>query len=202
MSERLRAGLTRFRREIFPGLEARYRRLAAEGQKPHTLFIGCSDSRVVSSRLVDALPGELFVVRNIGNLVPPYEKPEGYHGVSAAIEYAVGVLEVSDIVICGHSHCGAMRALYDPPDRLPPHVARWLDSARAARLEGAITDGLLEETERRSIALQLEHLRSFPLVRERLERGLLAIHGWHYVIETGEVFRLDEATGSFNRIEV
>jgi carbonic anhydrase len=81
-------------------------------------------------------------------------------------------------------------------------VARWLDSARAARLEGAITDGLLEETERRSIALQLEHLRSFPLVRERLERGLLAIHGWHYVIETGEVFRLDEATGSFNRIEV
>src|SRR5207237_7624586 len=109
MVERLIAGLQRFRREHFPHYREHYERLASQGQKPSTLFIGCSDSRVEPALLTDSMPGELFVVRNVGSFIPPYESAEAYHGTTAAIEFATEVLEVTDVVICGHSDCGAIR---------------------------------------------------------------------------------------------
>lgn len=197
MPKRLLEGLQRFRSEYFPRYADQYRRLVAEGQKPSTLFIGCSDSRVVPDILTDAMPGELFVVRNVGNFVPPYEDATGYHGVSAAIEFATVVLGVTDIVVCGHSHCGAVRALYEGVGQSTPHVGRWLELGRDAVLEEPLSEDVLRRTEERSVALQLTRLLTFPLVRERVEQGTLSLHGWHYYIEDGQVTILDVGTGEF-----
>jgi carbonic anhydrase len=189
--------LTRFRKEYFLRYEDHYRKLVAEGQRPHTLFIGCADSRLVPQVFMDLKPGELFVVRNVGNLIPPYESTEGYHGVSAAIEYAVGILNVRDIVVCGHSHCGAIHALYSPPAYKSHHVEHWLELARPAVINAPPTDDVLQQTEQRSILLQLDHLMTFPVVAERVQSGALALHGWYYVIEEGVVHTFDPSTEAF-----
>jgi carbonic anhydrase len=191
-------GLQRFRRESFPRFREHYQRLVAEGQRPNTLFIGCADSRVVPDLLTSTLPGDLFVVRNVGNLVPPFEIGGGYHGVSAGIEFATLVLAVKDIVICGHSHCGAIRALFSPQREDAPHTSKWLELARPAMVGTELTDDALRRTEMRSIALQVTRLMTFPTVRERVERGELCLHGWYYVIEEGQVLGLDIATGEFS----
>ena len=201
MSESLLRGLRTFRREVFPEYRERFRRLVEEGQRPGTLFIGCSDSRVVPSLLTDASPGDLFVARNVGALVPPFDPDAGAHETAAAVEYAVRVLEVDDVVVCGHSHCGAVRALYEPPPVPVPNVERWLEMAREAKLEG-VPDGppdetTLRRTERRSVALQLDRLAAYPVVRERVEEGALALHGWHYLLEEGRVEVLDVERGDF-----
>jgi carbonic anhydrase len=197
MPQQLLEGLRRFRREHFPWFREHYERLVAEGQKPSTLFVGCSDSRVVPDLLTSALPGDLFVLRNVGNLVPPFEPDAGFHGTSAGIEFATLVLGVKDIIICGHSHCGAIRALYTPLTTDAPHINRWLELARPAMVEAPLSDESLRQTEMRSIVLQLERLLSFPMVRERVERGDLCLHGWYYVIEQGQVLGLETATGEF-----
>jgi len=171
-------GLRRFRREHFPRFREHYEKLVAEGQHPSTLFIGCSDSRIVPTLLTDSAPGELFIVRNMGNFIPPFEPDAGYHGTSAAIEFAVLTLGVRDIVVCGHGHCGAIEALYAPPSRATPHISKWLDLARAAMLPEAPGREVLERTEKRSVVLQLERLIGYPLVRERVEAGDLGLHGW------------------------
>lgn len=189
--------LSAFQREHFPRLENEYRRLIAEGQRPSVLFIGCSDSRVVPHLLMDAKPGELFMVRNVGNIVPPYEEGGGYHGTSAAIEFAVLVLGVRDIVVCGHTDCGAIRALYQAPPSEARHMTKWLGLAREAALPEEGNDATLHRVERRSIVLQLEHLLSFPMVKSRVERGALFLHGWHYDIGQGSVQVLDVASGEF-----
>ena len=198
MSQQLVEGLQRFRRESFPKYREHYQRLVDEGQSPNTLFIGCADSRVVPDLLTSTLPGDLFVVRNVGNVVPPFEIGGGYHGVSAGIEFATVVLEVKDIVICGHSHCGAIRALFGPQREDAPHISRWLELVRPAMTSAEMTDESLRQTEMRSIALQIERLMTFPAVRERVERGDLCLHGWYYVIEEGCVLGLDIATGEFH----
>jgi carbonic anhydrase len=199
MPQQLVEGLRRFRKEHFPLFREHYQRLVSEGQRPNTLFLGCADSRVVPDLLTSTLPGDLFVLRNVGNFVPPYEADSGYHGVSAGIEFATLVLEVKDIVICGHSHCGAIRALFKPLAADAPHVKRWLELARPAMIPttGDVTDEMLRKTEMRSIVLQVERLMSFPTVRERVERGDLCLHGWYYVIEEGQVLGLETATGEF-----
>lgn len=200
MPHRLIEGLRRFRSEYFPAYREHYQRLVQEGQKPTTLFIGCSDSRVVPDLITDSLPGDLFIVRNVGALVPPFETDQGYHGVSAGIEYAVLTLGVTDIVVCGHTHCGAMRALYGPPNPAAPHVTKWLELAQDARVDGPLTEENLRATEQRAIALQLERLMTFPMVAERVERGAVSLHGWHYVIEEGRVDVLDLAAGAFRPV--
>jgi carbonic anhydrase len=197
VSTDLIARLQRFRAEHFPRYREHYQRLIAEGQKPGTLFIGCSDSRVVPDQLLGTSPGELFIVRNVGNFVPPFEDDTGYHGVSAAIEFAVTILGVSDAVVCGHSHCGAVRALYDPPNPATPHINRWLELGREARVHEPIAEEMLRRTEQRSVAVQLERLMTFPVVRERVEAGKLALHGWHYIIEEGSVLILDYESRRF-----
>lgn len=190
MPQPLIEGLRRFRRETFPRYREHYRRLVDDGQRPHTLLIGCADSRVVPDLLTGTGPGELFVVRNVGAFVPPYDPNGVFHATAAGIEFAVLNLGVTHIVVCGHSHCGAVRALYDPPDPETPHVNRWLELAREARV-GDATEGQLRRAEQRSIALQVGRLASYPFVEERVEAGTLSLHGWHYIIEDGEVLTLD-----------
>ena len=198
MPERLVEGLRRFQNDVFPGFRSHYRRLVSEGQRPRTLFLGCADSRVVPHLLTDSAPGELFVLRNVGNLVPPYEPDFGYHGTSAGIEFATLLLGVRDIVVCGHSDCGAIRALYRPPQQATPHINRWLELAREARLEDdAPGPDTYRRTEQRSVVVQLQRLLGYPMVRQRVEDGSLCLHGWYYVIEDGEVLALDVATGRF-----
>ena len=197
MPQQLVEGLKRFRREAFPHFREHYQRLVDQGQRPNTLFLGCADSRVVPDLLTSSLPGELFVIRNVGNIVPPYEPDSSFHGTSAGIEFATLMLEVKDIIVCGHSHCGAVRALFSPVREDAPHVTRWLELARPAMVESEPSEQALRRTEMRSIVLQLQNLMSFPMVRDRVERGGLCLHGWYYVIEKGQVLGLDTASGDF-----
>jgi carbonic anhydrase len=195
--QKLVEGLRRFRRDSFPRFREHYQRLVADGQKPNTLFLGCADSRVVPDLLTSALPGDLFVIRNVGAFIPPFEPDAGFHGTSAGIEFATLILGVKDIVVCGHSHCGAVRALFTPLREDAPHITQWLGLARAAMRDPELTEENLRQTEMRAAALQLEHLLTFPMVRERVERGDLCLHAWYYVIEEGQVLGLDADSGEF-----
>ncbi|TAK83153.1 MAG: carbonic anhydrase, partial [Aquabacterium sp.] len=166
-------------------------------QHPTILFVGCSDSRLVPYMLTGTGPGELFIVRNVGALVPPYNGLHGLHGTAAAIEYAVLNLHVSHIIVCGHSHCGAMKALYEEISPEAKNLQAWLDLAREAVLPVQVSEEALRRTEQRSIVLQLERLMDYPMVRERVEKRQISLHGWHYVIEEGEVYVFDVKSGSF-----
>jgi len=190
--------LQRFTSEAFPTQRSLFRHLVDDGQHPLTLFIGCSDSRIVPYLLTGAGPGELFLVRNVGAFVPPYDQSHGFHGTAAAIEFAVLNLAVKRIVICGHSHCGAIRALYGDVPAAAQNLARWLELGREAALPVAEPGPeALRRTEQRAVILQLERLMDYPMVRERVEAGQLTLHGWHYVIEDGEVHVFDVQRGGF-----
>ena len=198
MDEEILRRLRRFRTDYFPRFRKKFRQLVDHGQHPSVLFIGCSDSRVVPHLLMDCGPGELFIERNVGNLVPPHDAVSGYHGTGAAIEFAVLRLGVKHIVVCGHSHCGAIRALYDD-DRSPetPHINQWLELARGAMLPLAPSEETLRRTEQRSIVFQLERLMAYPMVAQGVHAGRLFLHGWHYLIEDGRVMVLDLSSGTF-----
>jgi carbonic anhydrase len=189
--------LRRFHEHAFPQYRAQFRTLVDEGQHPTTLFIGCSDSRLVPYLLTGAPPGELFLVRNVGAFVPPYDGSHGHHGTAAAIEFAVLNLQVSRIVVCGHSHCGAIKALYGEVSSEARNLQRWLDLGREAVLPVQAGPEALRRTEQRAVVLQLERLMDYPMVRSRVEAGQLSLHGWHYVIEDGEVHVFDVQTGRF-----
>ncbi|MFG0607978.1 carbonic anhydrase [Delftia sp. WSY_14] len=189
--------LRRFHEHAFPQYRAQFRTLVEEGQHPTTLFIGCSDSRLVPYLLTGAPPGELFLVRNVGAFVPPYDRSHGHHGTAAAIEFAVLNLQVSRIVVCGHSHCGAIKALYGEVSPEARNLQRWLDLGREAVLPVQAGPEALRRTEQRAVVLQLERLMDYPMVRSRVEAGQLSLHGWHYVIEDGEVHVFDVQTGRF-----
>ena len=191
-----RRRLRRFRFEHFKRMEAEFRALVERGQDPHALFIGCSDSRVVPHLLLGAEPGDLFVMRNVGAIVPPYGSDQ--HETAAAIEFAVLALGVRHIVVCAHTHCGAMAALYR--DRAPgsDHLGAWLEHGRDAVLPMAESAQVLRRTEQRMIVIGLERLLGYPMVAAAIERGALALHGWHYVIEDGKVLSLDVASGEFH----
>jgi len=193
----LLARLARFEKQFFPRYEKSYRRLVEEGQQPKTLFIGCSDSRIVPYALMDCGPGDLFIARNVGNLVPPWDMSAGFHGTAAAIEFAVLQLKVQNIIVCGHSHCGAIRGLYDEPPPEATHLRAWLELARGAALPVCECPEALRRVEQRSIVIQLERLMSYPMVAARVREGDLFLHGWYYVIEDGQVLVLDAETGCF-----
>lgn len=194
-------GVEDFSDKVFP--EPGNRKLfgeLAEGQSPHTLFITCANSRVVPEMITQTQPGELFVCRNIGNIVPGYGEMLG--GVSAVVEYAVAVLGVRHIVICGHTDCGAMKGLLNPEStRDLPTVEAWLRNAQAARsavfarkLEGAeAMQAVIEE----NVRLQLTHLRTHPAVAAALANGTIALQGWVYGIGDGKVAVLDEDSLKF-----
>jgi len=190
--------LRRFHDDAFPQYQQRFKELVDEGQHPTTLFIGCSDSRVVPYLLTGAGPGELFLVRNVAAFVPPHDGSVGFHGTAAAIEFAVLTLGVRHIIVCGHSHCGGIRAMYGETPAHAPNLAAWLALGREALLPVAEPGPeALRRTEQRAVVLQLERLMDYPMVRERVERGELALHGWHYVIEDGEVHVFDVGRGAF-----
>lgn len=197
MPDDLLERLRRFHDQTFPGIRGQFQDLVQQGQHPTILFIGCSDSRLMPYLLTGTGPGELFIVRNVGAFVPPYDGSAGFHGTSAAIEFAVLSLEVSHIVVCGHSHCGGIRALYDGVPKEAINLTSWLELGREAVLPVQVTPEVLRKTEQRAVILQLERLMCYPMVSQRVERGKLALHGWHYVIEDGEVNVLDVASGKF-----
>jgi carbonic anhydrase len=189
--------LARFEKQVFPRYQTTFRRLVDEGQQPKTLFIGCSDSRIVPFALMDCGPGDLFIARNVGNLIPPWDMSAGFHGTAAAIEFAVLQLRVQNIIVCGHSHCGAIRGLYEEPTEEARHLRQWLELAREAALPVCESPEALRRVEQRSIVLQLERLLGYPMVARRVERGELFLHGWYYVIESGQVLVLEAETGRF-----
>jgi carbonic anhydrase len=198
MPDELLERLRRFHDDAFPRHQSTFRHLVDRGQQPTTLFIGCSDSRLVPYLLTGTGPGELFIVRNVGAFVPPHDGSHGYHGTAAAIEFAVLNLPVTRIVVCGHSHCGGIRALYGEVPAAATNLAQWLDLGRDARLPVAEPGPeVLRRTEQRAVVLQLERLMDYPMVRERVEAGRLSLHGWHYVIEDGEVHVFDVQRGAF-----
>ncbi|MHA7600987.1 carbonic anhydrase [Alicycliphilus sp. T452] len=189
--------LRRFHLDDFPQYRERFQTLVDQGQHPTTLFIGCSDSRLVPYLLTGAGPGELFLVRNVGAFVPPYDGSYGHHGTAAAIEFAVLNLDVSRIVVCGHSHCGAIKALYEEVSPEAQNLQRWLDLGREAVLPVQPGPEALRRTEERAVVLQLERLMDYPMVRRRVQDGRITLHGWHYVIEEGEVHVFDVQNGGF-----
>jgi len=190
--------LRHFHDDAFPLHAERFRQLVDEGQHPATLFIGCSDSRMVPYMLTGTGPGELFLVRNVAAFVPPYDGSWGHHGTAAAIEFAVLNLQVHRIIVCGHSHCGGIRALYGEVPAAARNLSAWLELGREASLPVADPcPEVLRRTEQRAVVLQLERLMDYPMVRERVEDGRLTLHGWHYVIEDGQVHVFDVHSGRF-----
>jgi carbonic anhydrase len=198
MPDELLQRLRNFHDDAFPQHRSHFRMLVDDGQHPTTLFIGCSDSRLVPYLLTGTGPGELFLVRNVGAFVPPYDGSAGFHGTAAAIEFAVLNLQVSRIIVCGHSHCGGIRALYGEVNPAARNLAQWLELGREAALPVAEPGPeVLRRTEQRAVVLQLERLMDYPMVRERVETRQLSLHGWHYVIEDGEVHVFDVQRGCF-----
>jgi carbonic anhydrase len=189
-----------FQNVKFKQNEQRFKDLVENGQSPKALFIGCSDSRVVPDVITGSLPGDLFVTRNIGNLVPPFKPDEEYHATAAVIEYAVTHLKVSDVIVCGHSHCGAISSLYKeiPKDSKNIHINKWLDLAEPAKKiammshRQASLEDRLRYTEKISVLFQLQNLMSYPAVKEAVEAGELFIHAWYFDIETGEIECFDD----------
>ncbi len=214
--------LRNFKSDYFPLHQQRFQDLVHQGQHPKTLFIGCSDSRLVPYLLTGAEPGELFIVRNVGAFVPPYDgylsSPHdagsvcpsgarthfeaarqwvGLHGTTAAIEFAVLNLHVERIIICGHSHCGAIRAAYEGVPDEAIALKAWLKLAEEALLPVQSSPEAMRRTEQRAVVLQLERLMAYPMVRREVEAGRLTLHGWHYVIEDGDIQIFDVQQGSF-----
>ncbi len=201
--QKLEAGIHHFQSNYFASHKEQFERLARVGQSPETLFITCCDSRVVPHLLTSAGPGELFIVRNVGNIVPAVEHGV-LGGVSAAIEYAVQVLEVANVIVCGHTRCGAIEAILDPePHQHLSHVARWLalsasiPSLLRERYAGLSAEQRVVAAVEENVLLQLENLRTFDFVASRLDAGTLKINGWVFEIATGEVYDYDPVTEQF-----
>lgn len=191
-----------FEKLVFPSRTDLFAKLVADGQSPKALMISCADSRVVPEQIMQADPGDLFVCRNAGNIVPPFATQNG--GVSSTVEYAVAALGVRDIIVCGHSDCGAMKALMNPHMlEGMPNVAAWLRHSHAA--EHVVRTGYkeLDGTEQiraaslENIVVQLAHLRTHPSVAAGIARGEISLHGWFVDIHNGVMLGLDGATGQF-----
>jgi carbonic anhydrase len=194
---RLLRGALDFQRRVFGTKQSLFGRLA-KGQRPPELFITCSDSRINPNLLTQTDPGELFILRNAGNLVPPHGTPVG--GEEATVEYAVNALKVRDIIVCGHSFCGAVQGLLNPAALASlPCVAEWLTHARAIlpQLEGEPAESRVNRAIELNVLLQLEHLRSHPPVAAALSARKLRLHGWVYQFETGDVRIYDPVSGKF-----
>ena len=205
--KKLIEGAVAFRQNDFEKHEQLFSELEKE-QKPHTLFIGCSDSRVVPSMITATGPGELFIIRNIANIVPPYQASGEYLAAVSAIEFAVESLEVENIVVCGHSNCGGCAALFKPAEYFQklPHTRKWLELALPVKekVMKMLPDGNFASrewlAEQMNVVEQIRHLLSYPFIAEKYVKGLLAINGWHYIIETGEIYSYNADKGLFELI--
>ncbi|MDB5366809.1 MAG: Carbonate dehydratase [Rhodospirillales bacterium] len=197
-------GYRRFRATRWDQQRSLFRKLAARGQRPHTMVIACSDSRVDPAILFDAAPGEIFTVRNVANLVPPYGPDSRYHGTSAALEFAVTVLEVDNVVVLGHAQCGGVHALLHEETRpAGDFVGLWMQLAAPAR-DRAVAAGGDEATvqrrcEEETVKESLMNLRSFPWIADRVAERRLTLYGAFFGIEEGQLFRLD-SDGEFRPV--
>ncbi len=201
--QKLEAGIHQFQGNYFASNRELFERLSEHGQRPETLFITCCDSRVVPNLITSAAPGELFILRNVGNIVPSVARGV-LGGISAAIEYAVELLEVDNIIVCGHTQCGAIDAILNPASVAHlPFVKRWLGESSTIPKLIEERYGYLEGEARRTAAVQenvlvqLENLRSFESVTRRLDAGTLKISGWVFKIATGDVFGYDPGSEQF-----
>jgi carbonic anhydrase len=203
--DRLIAGYHRFHKEDWSRQRSRWAQLA-EGQSPKTLVIACSDSRVDPTRIFDVTPGELFVVRNIANLVPPFETSEGYHGVSAALEFAVTQLNVDQVIVMGHGACGGVSASLNHAFEGAPRgeggfIADWVSLLAEARDRIVAEHGTGPEAvralEHECVKVSIANLRTFPFIPEREQDGRLKLRGAHFAISEGVLYLLDDATGQF-----
>jgi carbonic anhydrase len=199
----------RFKEEYGKRYIQLFRELAEKGQAPATLFISCSDSRVIPNLITYTRPGDLFVTRNIGNFIPPYEPDMSEHSTAAVIEYALLHLKVENIIVCGHSYCGACEALYSdiPDSEEQRNLKEWMRYGQEAKEQALALVGekekenLLRATEKFNIIEQLKHLLSYPAVRERVRASKLFVMGWYYHIESGELEYFNPLEYSFVSLE-
>jgi len=207
--QKLLEGVHRFQQREFGRYREVFRRLSREGQKPHTLFITCADSRVVAELITQSKPGDLFVIKNIGNIVPPAEADTGYNSTGAGIEFAVDVLDVTDIVVCGHSQCGAIAALMNPqpPSAELKHLQKWITLAQPVRetiernYSHLTTDAArIRAAEEENVLFSIDQLHAYPGVARKLQEGSLRLHAWFFKIDTAELFGYDPEHRQFQLI--
>lgn len=207
LPEKLLTGYRTFMAQRYANETMRYRQLAEQGQTPETLVIACCDSRAAPEIIFDTSPGEIFVIRNVANLVPPYQPDSAYHGVSAALEFAVTQLEVKEIVVLGHGFCGgcaaALTGQFDEAAHGAGHfIAHWIDMLTPARAEvrarhAELDRRAFEDMEHEGVRASLTNLRTFPWVADRVADGRVTLHGGWFSIESGELHLLNEDTGAF-----
>ncbi len=201
--DQLLSGYRRFRRNRWPERRRQFETLADTGQRPRALVICCADSRVDPGMIFDAGPGELFVVRNVANLVPPFAPDGAYHGTSAALEFGVRILEVPGILVMGHALCGGVRALLEgAPAEASDFIASWIELAAPARARALARADIPDQQlccEQETIRLSLENLSTFPWIASRVAAGTLRLSGAHFDIRSGELSVLDES-GAFGTV--
>lgn len=201
------AGFQRFRERHFAKDSAQFHDLAQYGQMPKVLVVACCDSRVDPALVLDCAPGDLFVIRNVANLVPPAENQGHYHGTSAALEFGVRNLAVQHIIVLGHAQCGGIHALLEGSvNQEDTFIAEWMGIAEAARKQveqqmAGQSDKLRHRAcEQQAILVSLDNLMTFSWIRERVEQGSLTLHGWYFDIESGELLGYDPAAGKFEKL--
>lgn len=203
-------GALKFQEEDFLNHKNLYENLGSK-QNPHTLFISCVDSRVVPNLITNTLPGDLFVIRNVGNIVPPYmdntKMRSGYLATTSAIEYALSILKIKNIIVCGHSNCGACSAVFEDKKSLDstPYVQKWIEllepvKERVNALKPESHSKQIWLSEQINIEYQLENLMTYPFVEEKFDAGELRIYGWYYIIETGEILNYNMIKREFRPI--
>lgn len=204
--EKLVDGFKRFRSHNYEANRALFDRLTKQGQSPKTIVVGCCDSRVDPAIVTDCDPGDLFIIRNVANLVPPYETSGNYHGTSAALEFGVRNLEVEDIIVLGHAQCGGIRALMSTTPGAEPQegfVSGWMKVASNARnrvlsrMHGEPLEKLARACEQEAILVSLDNLLTFPWILERVAQKKLALHGWYFDMEHGELLRYNPGSNRF-----
>lgn len=210
LPDRLLAGYQAFMQGRYAAESDRYRSLAREGQTPQSMVIACCDSRAAPETIFDCGPGELFVMRNVANLVPPYEPDDRHHATSAAIEYAAQSLQVKHIVVLGHGRCGGIGAALHP-EVLPlapgDFIGKWMGLVAPAA-EAVVGNTMMTDSERQtsleriSIRYSINNLRSFPYVKAREAEGELTLHGAWFDISTGELWAMNQETGDFERPDI
>jgi len=197
-----------FKKSYFKKHKLELLELAKNGQHPKALFIGCADSRVVPNLITQSAPGDLFVLRNVGNFVAPYKPDEDFHATASGIEYAVTALNVSDIIICGHTECGAIGALYSGVEDKPfVHTKKWLTLGEKAKNlaklsvdKNASHEKLLRLTEKLSVVFQIENLLTYPYVKKGVDEGTIHIHAWIYDIHNGDIEYYDPDESTFKAL--
>lgn len=203
-------GAIKFKEEDFAKNKDLYENLK-QSQDPHTLFITCVDSRVVPNLITNTMPGDLFVIRNMGNIVPPYKEDsnirKGFLATTSAIEYAINILNIKNIIVCGHSNCGACSAIYEDKKTLEntPYVYNWLQLLNPVKkkvevLKPQSISRRIWLTEQINIQYQLENLMTYPFVEEKFDIGELKIYGWYYIIESGEILNFNMLKREFETI--